>query len=94
MSAQDYENTIAKLDERIEELEAENAKMKAILQKLHTPGSIVATQNAELEKKNAKMRELAQAVIDEQERLSTYIGGPVAIDELNKRIRALAEMTK
>lgn len=43
---------------------------------------------------NAKLKEAAKAVVEEKERLSTYLGGPVAIDELNKRISALAALVE
>lgn len=42
----------------------------------------------------AELKEAAGAVVEEKERLSTYMGGPVAIDELNHRIKALAALLK
>jgi hypothetical protein len=50
---------------------------------------------AQLTAANAREKALegaAMAVVEEKERLSTYLGGPVSIDELNRRIKTLAAL--
>ena len=46
----------------------------------------------ELEAELAELREASAAVVMEKERLSTYIGGPVSIDGLNRLIKKLAAL--
>ena len=55
-----------------------------------TGDEIIRNQQAEL----ATLREASAAVVLEKERLSTHLGGPVAIDDLNRLIQKLAALLK